>query len=127
MGMYTELILGCSLKRDTPAEVIQTIRNLVNGTPQSADSFKTTGRNPLRGGSYYFGVISTEPEFWFDDIRQAWILSSRGNIKNYEREIESFLTWLQPYIDRGSGSNEMYAIVMYEEATEPTIYYLSTT
>jgi hypothetical protein len=52
------------------------------------------------------------------------VLSTRSNIKNYKQEIETFLEWIKPYINGGSGSRNMYAIVIYEEQDEPTIYYL---
>lgn len=61
---------------------------------------------------------------WFDDIRSEWIVSSRTNIKNYESEIQTFLEWIKPFIDSGSGDRKMYAITIYEEQSEPTIYYL---
>lgn len=61
---------------------------------------------------------------WFDDIGKNWCLSSRSNIKNYNNEIDTFLRWIKPHIASGSGTNEMYAIVIYEESKRPTIYYL---
>jgi len=61
---------------------------------------------------------------WFDDISKSWHLSTRSNIKNYEQEIQTFLEWIKPYIDGGSGGRDMYAIVIYEEQEELDIYYL---
>lgn len=61
---------------------------------------------------------------WYDENGSQWHISSRTNLKNYEGEIESFLQWIKPYIESGSGAKEMYAIVTYEESEEPTIYYL---
>ena len=46
------------------------------------------------------------------------------NIKNYESEIQTFLEWIKPFIDSGSGDREMYAITISEEQSEPTIHYL---
>ncbi len=53
-----------------------------------------------------------------------WVLSSRSNIKNHNRDIETFLEWIKPFIDSGSGKRDMYAIKISEEQSEPTIYYL---
>lgn len=129
MGAYTELIFGASIKKDAPKEVINTLHYLVNGKKiyEEVEIKKsvTVGRNVLNGGgSYYFGVCNGVAKMWFDDIRSEWIISSRTNIKNYESEIETFLEWIKPFIESGSGDREMYAITIYEEQSEPTVYYL---
>ncbi len=125
MGMYTELIFGASLKKDTPTEIIDTIKYMVGDIEKPESLAFDLGRNPLLGGSYYFGVNSPVTKFYKDEISKEWVLSSRANIKNYNNEIEQFLTWIKPYISNGSGGKNMYAIVMYEESEEPTIYYLN--
>ncbi len=129
MGMYTELIFGASIKKDAPKEVINTLHYLVNGKKLyeevEIEKSVTDGTNVLNGGgSYYFGVCDGVAKMWFDDIRKEWIVSSRTNIKNYGSEIQTFLEWIKPFIDSGSGDKEMYAITIYEEQSEPTIYYL---
>src|SRR3990167_6474879 len=127
MGMYTELIFGARLKETTPNEVIETLKYMggdLETKPEKLAFETSTGRNVLRGGSFYFGVHSAVSKLFYDDIANAWALSSRANIKNYEDEIEQFLEWIKPYIDSGSGEREMYAIKIYEEQAEPTIYYL---
>jgi len=78
----------------------------------------------FQSGSYYFAVNRAISKMWFDDIAKVWCISTRSNIKNYESEIETFLEWIKPFIDQGSGNREMYAIVIYEGSDEPTIYYL---
>jgi len=127
MGSYTELIFGASLKKETPPDVIETLKHYCGlvELPEEQLVFKTkSGRNPLNmGGSYYFGVINTDPQMIYDKIRPSWYISSRTNLKNYENEIEDFLKWVKPYLDSGSGEREFYAIVTYEQG-EPTIYYL---
>lgn len=133
MGMYTELILGCKLKSETPNEIIDVLTYM---TVKDQDGFELPEAWPFPadsrhkwmfwGGSYYFGVThGTEPYFQYDAISKAWILSTRSNIKNYNSEIETFLAWLKPWIEQGSGAREFYAIVTYEEAAAPTIYYLN--
>ena len=132
MGMYTELILGCKLKPETPQEVIDIIKWMCEpddkrGEPPEAYPFSSKGRMKwlFRMSSYYFSVSSTPaPHFVFDENGDNWILSTRSNLKNYEDEIETFLEWLKPHIESGSGEREFYAIVTYEEQEEPTIYYL---
>lgn len=125
--MYTELIFGARFKSDTPIEVIDTLKYMVGDLekkPKNIAFETSTGRNVLRGGSYYFGVQSPVSELYYDTISVAWTLSSRANIKNYDGEIDQFIDWIKPYIESGSGRREMFAIKIYEEDDEPTIYYL---
>ena len=128
MGMYTELILGAELKKDVPDIVVNTLKYLVGDIEEKPRDFPLTGERSdwmLQMGSYYFAINNSVCKMWFDDIDSRWHISTRSNLKNYDGEIEEFLEWLKPYIDGGSGFNDMYAIVMYEEAEEPTIYYLN--
>lgn len=120
MGIYTELIFGCSLKKDTPIEVINKLRSMCGH--EGFEYFGDDGRNVFWCYSYSFGVSQSKPYMAYDD--GVWVISTRGNIKNYLGEIEDFLKWIKPYIESGSGSRDMYAIVMYEEDETPTIYYL---
>ena len=129
MGMYTEIIFGAGLKENPPEDVVTVIQKMVNGEEldeQSPDHpfFKSERPWLLRsGGSYYFpGTV--EPKFWFDTISNRWFLHFRTNIKNYDSEIEKFIDWIKPYIEQGVGERNFFAIVTYEEASEPTIYYL---
>jgi|TARA_R110000782_G_scaffold144735_1_gene237574 hypothetical protein len=125
MGMYTELIFGAELKSDTPIDVINTLKYLVGDIDIPSNLLYTEDRNPLMGGSYYFGVNTSVTKMYFDGISDAWVLSSRANIKNYGNEIETFLEWIKPFISQGSGNREMYAIVIYEDQEIPSIYYLN--
>ena len=127
MGMYTELIFGAELKKDTPNEVIEALKYMLRETETKPTNFPLPdGRCEwlFCGGSYYFAVNKAVNKMWFDDISRSWHLSTRSNIKNYDQEIQTFLEWIKPYIDGGSGGRGMYAIVIYEEQDEPTVYYL---
>ena len=129
MGMYTEIIFGAGMKEELPEAVVTTIKKLVSGEEIGGNApdhpfFKAERTWLLRSdGSYYFpGTV--EPKFWFDKIANQWFLHFRTNIKNYDSEIEKFLDWIKPYIKEGVGRRNFYAIATYEEADEPTIYYL---
>ena len=127
MGMYTELIFGADLKKDTPKNVIEALKYMIGDTKEKPNDFPLPDgicEWLFRGASYYFGVNRPVSKMWFDDISKSWALSTRSNIKNYEGEIEAFLEWIKPYIDGGSGVRDMYAIVTCEESDEPKIYYL---
>ena len=125
--MYTELIFGAELKKDTPNEVIEALKYMLGETETKPTNFPLpdgTWERLFCGGSYYFAVNKAVNKMWFDDISRSWRLSTRSNIKNYDQEIQTFLEWIEPYIYGGSGSRDMYAIVIYEVSAEPTIYYL---
>lgn len=127
MGMYTELIFGAELKRDTPNEVIEALKYMIGETKEKPSKFPLPdGRCEwlFQGGSYYFAINNAVTKMWLDDIDNQWHISTRSNIKNYESEIETFLEWIKPYIDSGSGGRNLYAITIYEEQDTPTLYYL---
>ena len=127
MGMYTELIFRAVLKKDTPNEVIEALNYMLGEIETKPANFPLPdGRCEwlFQCGSYYFAINNSVNKMWFDDIDKRWHLSTRSNIKNYKSEIETFLEWIKPYIDGGLGGRDMYAIVIYEESDEPTIYYL---
>lgn len=127
MGMYTELIFGAALKKDTPNTVIQALKYMLGERDKPLDFPLPEGRCEwlFLGTSYYFGVSTCVNKLYYDNIGENYILSTRSNIKNYNNEIEIFLDWVKPYIEYGSGTKNMYAIVMYEEQETPTIYYLN--
>lgn len=127
--MYTELVLGVDLKPDTPNDVIETIRVMVGDElvlPQPVPDhplFKCERwKFMLVCGSYYFAG-PTLTGFKKDEIAKRWQLSVRCNLKNYGGEIEHFLDWIRPYIDKPS-AGEFMGYSRYEESDEPTLLYV---
>lgn len=120
--MYTQLIFTATLKADTPIEVINTIRIMLDEIEESdiiRPVFETsTGRNPLRGSGGPF----SNPISYFKFKNNLWTLKNRANIKNYENEINQFLDWILPYIE--SCPNNIYATIRYEEDEGSTPLYL---
>lgn len=126
MGMYTELILGCELNKNTPNEVIETLKYILGEIEEKPTNFPFNNKSTrlewlLRGSSGYFPCAHHSLKQC--DFLRNYIIDVRCNIKNYLNEIEDFLEWLHPYISCGSGNKNMYAIVIYEEQDTPTIYY----
>ena len=139
--MYTELIFGASIKAEgLPEEVLDVLKYLFNYNEITdwQEYYKT---QPIKlpnhpffkcdrwdiitsCSSYYFAVRNTHRNIEFDEISNTWNCSSRASLKNYDDDIEQFLDWIKPYIEQGSGERDFYAIVCYEEQSEPTIYYL---
>lgn len=124
MGMYTELIFGCLLKKDTPEEIVTTLQELADCKDSFIAEKNGFDCRVFVGSSYYFGVHHGNARVVFDKKTSQWFVSSRANLKNYGSEIQSFLDWIKPYIEQGTGEKDFYAIVTYEEDSEPTIYYL---
>lgn len=132
MGLYTELIFGASIKADNlPEEVLNVLKFLFGESEQmpvklsNHEFFKCSRWDLITScSSYYFAVRNTHRNISYDKISNTWNCSSRANLKNYDNEIDKFLDWIKPWIEQGSGINNMYAIVIYEESETPTIYYL---
>lgn len=125
--MYTELVLGVDLVRDTPKEVIDILEFMISGEfedpkPIVPDHplFKTDRwRTMLQSDSYYFGEFGNSlidaPRFKED----VYKLSIRSNLKNYDSEIELFLNWLSPYIE----THGFIGYMRYEEYDNPWLIY----
>lgn len=134
MGMYTELILGCKLSKNAPKLLINALDAVINhwneknygDASDEVKDFIIEYDLPylFHGTSYYFGVNRPNSAFWFDNITGCWSISTRSNLKDYEDQIENFLTYLEPYVEQGSGECDIYAYVLYEGAKKPTIYFL---
>lgn len=118
--MYTELSLWFAFKDETPEYVISMVKDLVNWDDNETSM---SHRNPIRWWNAYFWFAAVEPklELFLD---RYYKISSRCSIKNYEWEIEELLKILEPWVSYWSWVNNMWAMTMYEEDSEPTIYYL---
>lgn len=138
MGMYTELILGCSLSKDTPRILIETLDLVINANkkpkynnPKNYEEKiynehfidQTLSEKEIEefekkynlcriiySGSYYFGYADSKPSFYKDDISKDYKLNFRSNCKN-GGIIENFLKYIKPYIIQGSGPSDVYAYV----------------
>jgi hypothetical protein len=127
MGMYTELHFNSELKKETPKEVIETLKYMVGEAENSPDLlpehdlFKT-GRwdYMLQCDSYYFNA-DTHSTLRFDDISDSYYLCIRTNLKNYGNEIEEFIDWIRPYLAKSEG--EFLGFSRYEETEQPTLLF----
>lgn len=129
MGMYTEIVLGVALKRNTPKEVIDILNYMIDGEPDESrlilddhPLFKTDRWHfMLCCNSAYFGGYSNsilkEPRHSYD----IYHLSIRSNLKNYDSEIELFLNWLNPYIE----TDGFIGYMRHEEFDDQRLIYRS--
>lgn len=129
MGMYTEFVFGCELSKSTPENVIDILRYLkgdIEETPKlpsheffSCSRWKAIGRCT----SAYFGspsYVIIEQDGWSLEYR----LAIRCNLKNYDNEIQKFVDWIKPYVNQGAGTGELLGYSIYEESSEPQMFYL---
>ena len=129
MGMYTELVFACELKKEVPGEVIELLEFMVGKTniepmtPNHPLFGNTRWRMMLKSDSYYFDG-DTHSTIRFDKISQSHYLTIRCNLKNYDSEIELFLDWIKQYVDLIEDYPEFKGYYLYEEAEKPTLIYL---
>lgn len=119
MGMYTEIFVNTDLKENTPNEVIEVLKAMC-AKDADAECLKdkpNRWKYLFNNGSYY--TPSTEcAALTFDDRSKQYSLIAKGDIKNYEDEIEKFFEFIKPWCD-----NDFIGYYRYEESREPTLIY----
>lgn len=123
MGMYTELNIAVNFKKLGEPEVYALRR--------MTEDYETNVPLPdhplfhaerwdymLRCSSYYFAG-PTHCIFKFDKSLDGWQLSVRSSFKNYDEELEKFLSWIEPLVEQ----NGFAGYSRYEECDEPTLIY----
>ena len=124
MGMYTEIYVNVDLKKDTPDEVIEVLKAMchMEGSDEKVlEPYPDRWGFLFSNGSYYTPFTSCR-SLTYDDILGAWSLLGKGDIKNYEQEIQKFFEWIIPYVDGYPGDFIGYR--RYEEDRTPTLIFL---
>ena len=124
MGMYTELVLKCTINSDAPQMVKDVLNHLFAGSRMpdvipDHDFFKCSRWSLIgRGSSFYHHpkVVNSVPNFDFTD---CFYIFSRSDIKNYDGEIAKFSDWITPYVD-GCG-DVCIGWSWYEEDEKPEL------
>ena len=130
--MYTELYLSVEIRDDPVAvEVLKYLSGPekfsyggdldMTGPRELPDhEFFFCDRWPqvLTSSSYYF-TPKAQCDFWFDEISKSWFLVTRFDLKNYDDEIEMFLSWIKPYIREPVCQGGFLGYWLYEEDDEP--------
>lgn len=128
MGMYTELHLNSALKADVPTSVLDKLKFMLGETEVDTaidhPLFSTERwKFMLRCDSYYFDA-DTHSTLRYDDIAGHCYLCIQTNLKNYGGEIEKFVDWIMPYLDKYEGDFLGYS--RYEENEKPDLIFMST-
>jgi hypothetical protein len=119
MGMYTEIYVNVDLKEDTPKDIVHVLRLICDGyTP---DGF------PSRTCCLFYNCSYCTPRthvshLTYDELGKQWSLLGKGDLLNYENEIDYFFTWLTPWVEGEPG--DFIGYHRYEEAQEPTLVFL---
>lgn len=138
MGYYTEINFGASLRSDTPKNIIDTLRYIANRDTESDKNLESDDPvliadenliekyhlwSVMRSCSYYFGISDSISKMWYSNcgFNGYWMISFRSSCKNYDRRLEKFVEWIRPYIDKGSGGKNIYAIITPEDGM-PVLY-----
>lgn len=127
MGMYTEVYVNVDLKKELPEEVLQVIKAMCGKLdPEVAE--EVLKGFPQRWHCLFSDMSYYTPKTYckyleFDKISNQWSLLGKGDIKNYEGEIEQFFQWIEPWIDGYDGDFIGYS--RYEEDAKPTLYFLN--
>ena len=124
MGMYTEIYVNVDLREDTPKDVIETLKAMCakdSESPLLADK-PSRWSYMFNNGSYYTPNTECGLLTW-DTIGNQWSLLAKGDIKNYEDEIEAFFEWLMPHVEGELG--DFIGYTRYEESEKPTLILLS--
>ena len=122
MGMYTELMLKADVKRDLPADVEAVLQHLFNGAdrPESLPDhrfFALDRWSQIGSMSSYYHIP------WATSKYNDGYIFSRSDLKNYGGEIEAFVDWVMPYLDKFEG--ECIGWSWYEEDDCPTMLHMT--
>ena len=118
MGMYTEIYVNVDLKPETPEEILSVLRAMcTKEQPIKPHKWQYMFNN---GSCYvpqtYCANLTYHPE------SNIWSLLGKGDIKNYDQEIEQFFAWLMPWIKGDNG--DFIGYVRYEENQLPDLIVL---
>lgn len=122
MGMYTELNIALQFEKDTPKEIIDTLRYMLEKGTEIPRS-----NHPLFNTESWRVMLVKDISYFPGDsfhslsysARLGYDLTVRSSLKNYDKEIELFLDFINPYIK----TEGFIGYMMGEECDRPTLIY----
>lgn len=119
MGMYTEIFVNVDLKENTPKEVIEVLKAMCDKDHESPHLLGRPQRWAFLFNDSSFYLPCTEcGVLTYNNIRKAYSLIAKGDIKNSSGEIEEFFEFIKPWCE-----DEFIGYTRYEEDREPTLIY----
>lgn len=120
MGNYTEFHFNARLKENTPDQVLDVLKYMIDDEGEKSELpdhpfFKTHGWElMLQLDTVYFPVEACS-------VVYARGLSIRCAFKNYDNEIELFCNWIAPYLD--ADDEDFLGFCRFENDNEPELIY----
>ncbi len=123
MGMYTEILIKEKVKEEIPNEVYDVLNYIFNNNGEMPmpeelpeHEFFNTPRWQQIGCSNSYCHIP-----WADSKFSDNYIFSHIGLKNYNKEIQLFFDWVNPYLEAYEG--ECIGYYWYEEDRTPTLVY----
>ena len=122
MGMYTEIYVNMDFRPDTPKEIVELLFAICN---QDFDYMEKNGY-PERFACLFCDMSCYTPQTNTSqitipgDCRTTMSLLGKGDIKNYDNEIEKFFEIVAPWCDN---EGRMIGYAHYEEHKDPYIFF----
>ena len=122
MGMYTEIFVNVDFIKTTPQYVLDVVKAIVDGDYESHLLKDKPNRwSGLFCNMSYYTPNTCCSKLTYDNISKNWSLIGKGDIKNYDSEIEAFFKFISPWVD-----DDFMGYMRYEEYREPTLMYKTT-
>lgn len=120
MGMYTEIYVNVDLVGDLPEEVLNVLKAVVGeqGYCHYLEGFPNRWGYLFNSGSYYTPNTSVK-NLTYDTISGQWSLLGKGDLKNYDNEIQEFFEWIMPYVE----DEGFMGYYRFEESLEPILVF----
>lgn len=118
MGMYTEIYVNVDLVEDVPEEVLEVLKVMCGDSDKGLPKEYPDRWECLFSNMSYYTPNTKVSNLTFDDISNQWSLIGKGDIKNYDNEIEQFFEWIAPWCE-----NDFIGYHRYEEQLVPTLVY----
>lgn len=124
--MYTEIYVNVDLKTSTPEEIITVLKAMCGKLDEELRK-EVLKDLPDRWCMLFSDCSFYTPRTYCkfldqDPISKQWSLLGKGDIKNYEGEIQQFFEWISPWVDGFEGDFIGYS--RYEENQQPHLYFL---
>lgn len=119
MGMYTEIFVNADLKKETPQEVIDVLSAMCEKDHEAECLSDKPSRWAylFNNGSCYLPMTECG-KLAHCRILGQYSLLAKGDIKNYNGEIEEFFDFIRPWCE-----GEFIGYYRYEEDRDPTLVY----
>lgn len=119
MSMYTEIYVNVDLKEETPVKIIEILRAMCdfNVNVECLIPYPHRWKYLFGSGSYYTPNTYCR-KLTYDDTSKQYSLLAKGDIKNYNNEIEDFFEFIKPWCE-----GEFIGYYRYEKSREPILVY----